>query len=74
MSGYRRVRLLATISGAYGNYDMGDVLSLPFEDAESLVRQGYAADVDAPIETGSVQAAERAVTVSRRLDPTRRTV
>lgn len=73
MSTYRRVRLLATISGLYGNYEIGEVLRLPFEDAESLVRQGYAA-YEGELETASVQPAERAVTRARQIQPTRKTI
>lgn len=73
MNEYRRVRLLATISGLYGNYEIGEVLRLPFEEAESLVRQGYAA-YEGEMETASVQPSERAVTRARATLPTRRTI
>jgi len=74
MNDYRRVRVLAIIPGSLREYQIGDVINLPFEDAESLVRQGYAVYADARTETGSLQPAERAVTVGRTLAETRRTV
>lgn len=74
MSDYRRVRLLKDLTNAYGDYALGDVLRLPYEDADSLVRQGYAVYDEGEMETASVQPAERAVTRARQIQPTRRTI